>query len=262
LFNVPQTVLVTGAASGIGYATARHLVNLGCKIIAIDRDADGLARLTEKTAASALRTITCDLSDMANTARAFHEAAEIGYRGAVNCAGIEGRTDYLINQTADDLNKVIDINIKATLNCLREQLRHLVGKEGGAIVNLASIYGLRGQPQWVAYSASKAAVIGMTQGAALEAAQAGVRVNAVAPGPIETPLLARSTGGDYARTASMVPMKRNGQPSEVVSAITWLLSDAAAYVTGIVLPVDGGMVAQTVAQAPAPNVPTINARGT
>jgi NAD(P)-dependent dehydrogenase (short-subunit alcohol dehydrogenase family) len=255
--NLPKNVLVTGAASGIGLATACELVQRGCSVIGIDRDRDRLSRLKDAVGGLRIAAIECDLADWASTSRAFHAASELGYEAAVNCAGIEGRTDVLVHQTPEDIHRVIDTNVKATLNCLREELRHLLPKAAGAIVNVSSIYGLRGQPRWVTYSASKAAVIGMTQGAALEAAQSGVRVNAVAPGPIETPLLARSTSGDYGRTAAMVPMKRNGQSAEVVAAIAWLLSDASAFVTGTILPVDGGMVAQAVAQAPAARTPNL-----
>ncbi|MBA2674563.1 SDR family NAD(P)-dependent oxidoreductase [Ramlibacter sp.] len=255
--TLPSSVLVTGAASGIGRATVVHLLQCGVRVIAADRDADGLSTLVRESGGE-IASFVCDLAQPAARAQLFHEAAALGYEGAVNCAGTEGRPDALVAQDAETLDRVLDVNLRATVHALRAQLLHLLPKRRGSIVNLASIYGLRGQPRWVVYSASKAGVIGLTQGAALEAAQGGVRVNAVAPGPIDTPLLRRATHEQLQRTAAMVPMKRNGQPHEVVQAIAWLLSDASGYVTGAVLPVDGGMAAQAATQPELPSTESLS----
>lgn len=249
LAKLPSSVVVTGAASGIGQALALYLLGQGVRVIAADRDAQGLSELV-RALPGELASFVCDLSEPAQIAQFFHEAAFIGYTGAVNCAGIEGRPDHLVLQPREAIDAVLDINVRGMLHCVREELRHMLAQQRGAIVNLTSIYGLRGQPRWTVYSASKAAVIGLTQGAALEVAQNGLRVNAVAPGPVHTPLLQRSTQGDTRRTAAMVPMKRNGTADEVVQAIAWLLSDASSYVTGAVLPVDGGMAAQAATVPP------------
>lgn len=241
--TLPDSILVTGAASGIGFELARSLSRQGIRVLAADIDAAGLRELVED-ARGEVRTFECDLADSRATLEFFDEANELGYMAAVNCAGTEGSPDYLVAQPAGIADRIIDINIRGTLNCLREELRHLVPRRAGSIVNVSSVYGLRGQPRWAVYSATKAAVIGLTQGTALEVAQSGIRVNAVAPGPIDTPLLQRTTRGDLARTAAMVPMKRNGRVEEVASAIVWLLSDASNFVKGTVLSVDGGMAAQ------------------
>jgi NAD(P)-dependent dehydrogenase (short-subunit alcohol dehydrogenase family) len=127
---------------------------------------------------------------------------------------------------------------------MKYEIEQMLGTGGGAIVNTSSIFGLNGYPGWSLYTATKHAVTGMTEAAALDYARLGIRVNAVGPGPVETPLLSKGTGGDPHSCAAFVPMGRIGQPEEIADPVVWLLSDEARYVTGHTLPVDGGVCSQ------------------
>jgi NAD(P)-dependent dehydrogenase (short-subunit alcohol dehydrogenase family) len=127
---------------------------------------------------------------------------------------------------------------------MKYEIEEMLKSGGGAVVNTSSIFGLNGYPGWSLYTATKHAVTGMTKAAALDYAKKNIRVNAVGPGPVETPLLAKGTGGDPHSYAAFVPMGRIGQPDEIADAVVWLLSDQARFVTGHTLPVDGGVCAQ------------------
>jgi NAD(P)-dependent dehydrogenase (short-subunit alcohol dehydrogenase family) len=163
---------------------------------------------------------------------------------AFNNAGAEGEQAPLHEQDIDKASLLFDVNIKGVFYCMKYEIEEMLRTGGGAIVNTSSIFGLNGYPGWSLYSATKHAVTGMTKSAALDYAQLGVRVNAVGPGPIETPLLTKGTGGDPHSYASFVPMGRIGQPEEIADPVIWLLSDEAKYVTGHTFPVDGGVCAQ------------------
>ncbi|MGA8332599.1 MAG: SDR family oxidoreductase, partial [Mycobacterium sp.] len=139
---------------------------------------------------------------------------------------------------------LFDVNIKGVFYCMKYEIEQMLTTAGGAIVNTSSIFGLNGYPGWSLYTASKHAVTGMTKAAALDYAKQNIRVNAVGPGPVDTALLAKGTGGDPHSYAAFVPMGRIGQPDEVADAVVWLLSDEARFVTGHTLPVDGGVCAQ------------------
>src|SRR5690606_37686017 len=164
--------------------------------------------------------------------------------GAFNNAGLQ-RAFNPIHATPDaDLSEVIDINLKGVLYMMKYEAAAMLRNGGGAIVNNASIFGLKAMPETAYYVASKHGIVGATRAAALDYATQGIRVNAVCPGPIKTPSYDRVTGGDDHMYDDGVPMHRIGQPREVTEAVLWLLSDQASYVTGSTLSVDGGMVAQ------------------
>jgi NAD(P)-dependent dehydrogenase (short-subunit alcohol dehydrogenase family) len=141
-------------------------------------------------------------------------------------------------------SSVCGVNIKGVFYCMKYEIEQMLKTGGGAIVNTSSIFGLNGYPGWSLYVATKHAVTGMTKAAALDYAKQNVRVNAVGPGPVETPLLTKGTDGDPHSYAAFVPMGRIGQPDEIADVVVWLLSDEARYVTGHTLPVDGGVCAQ------------------
>jgi NAD(P)-dependent dehydrogenase (short-subunit alcohol dehydrogenase family) len=163
---------------------------------------------------------------------------------AFNNAGTDGQQVPLHEQDIYKASFLFDVNIKGVFLCMKFEIDQMLKTGGGAIVNTSSIFGLNGYPGWSLYSVTKHAVTGTTKSAALDYAKRNVRVNAVGPGPIETPLLAKGTGGDPHSYASFVPMGRIGQPDEIADAVVWLLSDEARLVTGHTLPIDGGVSSQ------------------
>ncbi len=246
--TIQRTILITGAASGIGARLAEDLTQAGWRVVAADLAAERLEALAVRLdrQGGAVVPMVVDVACPDSVADLFARLKRVAGHldAAVNGAGLEGRVALLKDQEPADLLRTIAVNAAGTLLCLKQEMAMMTAQGAGTIVNITSIYGLGGQPRWAPYCGTKHFVIGATRAAALEGAQSGVRVNAVAPGPIATPLLERATGGDPERTASMVPMRRNGHPGEVTAAIRWLLSDEASFVTGAVLPVDGGMSAQ------------------
>ena len=234
--------MVTGGGSGIGAATVRRLAAEGATVHVVDRNADGAAEVAAEVGAAA---ITLDVSD--------HEAVSAALGGIaadvlVNNAGID-HWGYFANTTPEYWRDVIDVNLIGTMSCTHAVLPGMHERGRGAIVCLASEAARAGSPGSTPYSAAKAGVIGFTRALARESARYGVRVNAIAPGPIETPLLMHAgdqVGDERAERmrAAMVmgtSMRRLGTPDEVAAAIAFLASDDASYVTGQTLNVSGGL---------------------
>jgi|DewCreStandDraft_1066081.scaffolds.fasta_scaffold01427_25 NAD(P)-dependent dehydrogenase (short-subunit alcohol dehydrogenase family) len=246
-----KVLLVTGAASGIGRAAALLFAREGARAVAIaDLDERGqeVARQVEEAGASAL-FLPCDVSRSDQVEAVVREtAARFGrLDGAFNNAGIEGATARTADYQEADWDRVIAINLKGVWLCMKYELQQMVAQGGGAIVNTASVAGMIGWRGAPAYSAAKQGVVALTRTAALEYARAGIRVNAICPGVVHTPMLDRVLGGDAelaARFARLEPLGRFGQPEEVAAAAAWLLSDAASFVTGHCLVVDGGLTVQ------------------
>ncbi len=246
-----KVLLVTGAASGIGRAAALLFAREGARAVAIaDLDERGqeVARQVEEAGASAL-FLPCDVSRSDQVEAVVREtAARFGrLDGAFNNAGIEGATARTAEYQEADWDRVIAVNLKGVWLCMKYELQQMVAQGGGAIVNTASVAGMIGWRGAPAYSAAKQGVVALTRTAALEYARAGIRVNAICPGVVHTPMLDRVLGGDAelaARFARLEPLGRFGQPEEVAAAAAWLLSDAASFVTGHCLVVDGGLTVQ------------------
>ena len=252
-----KVALVTGAAVGIGRGIALALARHGATVVASDIDTDkGLATLEEiKRAGSGDADFhRCDVSDEAQVRNLFAQIQDKRKRldCAANNAGVgckPGRplgapfTDF----TTEDFDFITGVNIRGTWLCMREEIRLMAPAGGGAIVNMSSVLGQAAMAGTSVYAATKHAIIGLTKTAAIELAQAGVRVNAISAGAIATPLVENFVGTSkeaQAPLAALHPMNRLGQPLEVGEAAAWLLSPAASYVTGIALPVDGGYLAQ------------------
>jgi NAD(P)-dependent dehydrogenase (short-subunit alcohol dehydrogenase family) len=237
-----RAAIVTGGASGIGLATVERLVATGWNVGALDRDEAALARLAEAHQGK-VRTRALDVSDEPAAEAAVDEMAQAFGRldGAVNSAGI-GLDRHVLDTPVELFRKVIDINLTGTFIVARAAARIMKDQGSGAIVNIASIAGMRGSKGRAAYGASKGAVATLTQVMAVDLARYGIRVNAVAPGPVDTPLVQAVHTAETRRAyRHHTPMRRYGSADEIASAILFLLDDTqSSYVTGTVMPVDGG----------------------
>jgi NAD(P)-dependent dehydrogenase (short-subunit alcohol dehydrogenase family) len=243
-----KVAIVTGGGSGIGEATSLTMARAGATVVIGSRDAAKGERVVETIRQGGHQAIfqPTDVSKPAE-AKALVErtVSEFGRLDiAYNNAGADGEQMPLHEQDVDGASFLVDVNIKGVFYCMKYEIEQMLRTGGGAIVNTSSIFGLNGYPGWSLYTATKHAVTGMTKAAALDYAKQNIRVNAVGPGPVETALLAKGTGGDPHSYAAFVPMGRIGQPDEIADAVVWLLSDEASYVTGHTLPVDGGVCAQ------------------
>jgi len=240
--------LVTGAASGIGKAAALAFARAGYATVVADVDeAAGRAAASEcDREAAGSRFVACDVSDETSVRNLFAEIASAFGRldAAFNNAGIEGDLAPTPDCSLENFDRVIATNLRGVWLCLREELKQMALQDtGGAIVNCASVAGLVGFPGIPAYVASKHGVVGLTRTAALEYAQRNVRVNAVCPGVIDTPMLGRlmdSLPNGRETLVGMEPVGRLGKPEEIAEAVVWLCSPAASFVTGHAMPVDGG----------------------
>lgn len=249
-----KTVIVTGGASGIGKAVVERLLAEQANVALVDADTGGVARATAELESDRLLCVTADVTDEDATDRFFAAArARFGRVDALHAnAGIVLPGTRLADAGADDFDRTIAVNLRSVFLGIRAMFRMLTEQETrGSIVTTASVLGLQGLARQGAYCASKAAVISLTRTAALEAGPAGHRVNAVLPGPIETPMAARMEASlspdERARfradLLAPVPLGRFGTAHEVAALVAWLLSDESTYVTGGIYSVDGGQAA-------------------
>lgn len=249
-----KVALVTGAASGIGRATALAFSRAGAQVIVSDVDDRGGEETLAMMAAAgdAGLFLRCDVSRGAEVAELVGHAAERYGRldCAVNNAGVEGQRASIDEYEEADWRRVIEVNLTGVWLCMKYELQAMLRQGSGSIVNVASIFGAAGARRAPAYVASKHGVIGLTRAAALENAQRGIRVNAVCPGYVETPML-MDRGLNIAENPHLLadvvakqPIGRLGRPEEIAEVIVWLASDAASLVTGVALAADGGFLAQ------------------
>lgn len=243
-----KVAIVTGGGSGIGRATAIAFGQAGASVVIANRNVEKgeeVAQFIRSNSGKAIFVKTDVAREQDIEALINRTVREFGRLDiAFNNAGIDGSHLPLAEQSEKDVTNLLDVNVKGVWLSMKYEIAQMLKNGGGAIVNNSSIFGLNGYPNWSVYTATKHAVTGMTKAAALEYAQQGIRINAVGPGPIETPLLEVGTGGNPHSYSGFVPMGRIGQPEEVANAVLWLSSNAASFVTGHTLPVDGGVCAQ------------------
>jgi NAD(P)-dependent dehydrogenase (short-subunit alcohol dehydrogenase family) len=245
-----QVVLITGALTGIGRATALAFARAGAHVVVSGRrDEAGQALAAELNALSgSAEYIRADVRHDDDVRSLIDQTVTRFGRldVAVNNAGTEGKPGPVTEQTAESYAATFDTNVLGTVLSLKHQMRVMQAQGHGSIINLSSTMGHKGAPGASIYTASKHAVEGLTKAAALEGAAFGVRVNAVAPGPVETEMLNRFTGNADRKAGLIagVPLKRSGTPEEIARAIVFLASDHASFVTGQIISVDGGKSAQ------------------
>jgi NAD(P)-dependent dehydrogenase (short-subunit alcohol dehydrogenase family) len=246
-----QVALVTGAASGMGLATAHAFAESGAAVVLGDINAAAVSAAVDKLVAAGHRAVGvgCDVTDEDQVAAAVaRSVAEFGRLDmAFNNAGVQAPPTDAADETAEDFDRVNAINLRGIWAAQKHELRQMRQQDsGGAIVNCSSLGGLVGLPNRAAYHASKHAVIGLTRSAAVEYAAKGVRINAVCPGTIDTPMVAdmlESQADAMTQILSEQSIGRLGRAEEIAAAVLWLCSPAASFVVGVALPVDGGFTA-------------------
>jgi NAD(P)-dependent dehydrogenase (short-subunit alcohol dehydrogenase family) len=247
-----KVALVTGASSGIGRAAAIALAREGAPVMVADMaEAQGIETVNLIKASGGEAAFTkCDVARAADAEALV--AAAVRTFGRLDCAynnaGIAGKIARTAEDTEENFDRIIAVNLRGVWLCMKYEIQQMTRQgHGGAIVNTASAAGLVGSHGMPAYTASKHGVIGLTKTAALEYARANIRVNAVCPGVIDTAMVAGMVSTHPRLKEVLVgvePVARMGKPAEIAEAVAWLLSDAASFVTGCAMPVDGGMTAQ------------------
>jgi NAD(P)-dependent dehydrogenase (short-subunit alcohol dehydrogenase family) len=246
-----QVALVTGASSGMGLATARAFAGAGAAAVLADVNQAALQTATDTLVAAGHQVlgVPCDVTDETSVAAAVQATVDAFGRldMAFNNAGIQVPPSDAADEPAEVFDRVNAVNLRGVWACMKHELAQMRSQGSGAIVNCSSLGGLVGLPGRAAYHASKHGVLGLTRSAALEYAPRGIRVNAVCPGTIATPMVTDMIAKGELDTAEAIanqPINRLGEPEEIAAAVLWLCSPGASFVVGVALPVDGGYTAR------------------
>jgi NAD(P)-dependent dehydrogenase (short-subunit alcohol dehydrogenase family) len=243
-----KVAIITGASRGIGAATAQVFARSGATVVLAARSEDSLRDLADgiTSAGGRATAVPTDVTDPASVERLVARTVEAHGRldAAFNNAGEGALQGPLAEVDPRDFDRVVDANLRGTFLSLRHEIAAMLESGGGSIVNMASTAGVGGWRGLGAYVAAKHGIVGLTRSAALDYAARDIRINAVAPGPILNDRIAALTDEQRAPIAGAVPMGRIGAPEEVATVVAWLCSDASSYVTGAVVPVDGGQLAE------------------
>ena len=239
-----KTALVTGAGNGIGRATAMVLAREGAAVLVADID-EQAGRETVRLIGNEAHFVQADISDPGAADALVAEAVKLWGRldAACNNAGIEGKMARLVDQTDEDFTKIFDVNVRGVFNCLRAELRQMLRQGHGSIVNMASGAGQIGVPMMGLYAGTKHAVIGLTKTAALEVARTGIRVNAMLPGMVDTPMTRERIYPGQTEILNFAPAGRPARPEEIAEGVAWMLSDRSSYMMGSSMIIDGGVIA-------------------
>ena len=239
-----KVAFVTGAASGIGRATAVAFAAEGARVAILDRTEDALYETADavRSAGGEVLTLACDVSKPEEVETAVARTVERFGRLdiAFNNAGVENKAAPVAEIELEEWDRILDVNLRGTFVCMKHELAQMVRQGSGGVINTSSGAGIRGVAGGAAYAASKHAIIGLTKSAALDYAKSNIRVNAVLPGNIETPMMDRFTGGDIQKAIDLEPVGRLGKPEEIADAVLWMSADLGAFVTGASISVDGG----------------------
>jgi NAD(P)-dependent dehydrogenase (short-subunit alcohol dehydrogenase family) len=246
-----QVALVTGASSGMGLATAQAFAQAGAAVVLADINDQTLGAATDELTAAGYRAlaVSCDVANEDQAAAIVDQAVATFGRldMAFNNAGIQVPPTDAADEPAEHFDRVHAINLRGVWTCMKHELHQMRAQGSGAIVNCSSLGGLVGLPGRAAYHASKHGVIGLTRSAALEYAPRGIRINAVCPGTIETPMVHAMIDKGELEVPEAVrnqPIGRLGRADEIAAAVLWLCSPAASFVLGVALPIDGGYTAR------------------
>jgi NAD(P)-dependent dehydrogenase (short-subunit alcohol dehydrogenase family) len=239
-----KVAFVTGAASGIGRATAVAFAAEGARLAILDRTEDALRETVDavRNAGGEMLTLACDVSRPEEVEAAVARTVERFGRLdiAFNNAGVENKAAPVAEIALEEWDRILDINLRGTFVCMKHELAQMLRQGGGVVVNTSSGAGIRGVAGGAASAASTHAIIGLTKSAALDYAKSNIRVNAILPGNIETPMMDRFTGGDIQKAIDLEPVGRLGKPEEIADAVLWMSADLGAFVTGAAISVDGG----------------------
>lgn len=239
-----KVAFVTGAASGIGRAAAVAFALEGARVAVLDRTEDALQQTADaiRDAGAKVLVIACDVSIPEQIETAVARTVETFGRLdiAFNNAGVENKATPVAQIDLVEWDRILGINLRGTFICMKHEIAQMLRQGGGVVVNTSSGAGIRGVAGGAAYAASKHAIMGLTKSAALDYAKSNIRVNAVLPGNIETPMMNRFTGGDIQKAIDLEPVGRLGKPEEIAEAVLWMSSDLGAFVTGASISVDGG----------------------